>query len=152
MTSQGRERESLPVPPIRGRGYGTNRKTLPTLPGAQIRIGETAVWRSCPRCRRHVLAAVVNGLLTHCDPENLTVAGELAARIQNQMTFDIHVYGLPRRMRFAYRCIDRIRADRKFPVVAEHRCGSELPAERFSGEVTEIVVSYRRDLPDVPPF
>ena len=150
--SGGRVGEGLPVPPHARAHVTTHTENPPPSSPARIRIGETAVWRACPRCRRHVLAAVVSGLLTNCDPENLTVSGELAARIQDRLTFDVHVYGLPQRMRFAYRCTDRIRADRKYPVVAEHRCGSELPAERFTGEMTEIVVSYRRELPDVPPF
>ena len=134
--------------------WGGTGDPSPPSPVARIRIGETAVWRACPRCRRHVLTAVVDGLLTNCDPENLTVAGELAARLQDRMTFDVHVYGLPRCMHFEYRHLDRIKAPRRYPVVAEHRCGSELTllTERFTGEMTEIVVSYRRELPDVPPF
>ena len=118
------------------------------------RLAETAAIQACPSCRRHTLIAAPYGIPARCDPENLTIAGELAARLANRLTFDVHVYGLPRRMHFEYRHLDRIKAQRRYPVVAEHRCGSELMllTEKFSDEVTEIVVSYRRELPDVPPF
>ena len=121
---------------------------------AQIRIGETAVWQPCARCRRHVLACRVDGLLVRCDPENLTVAGELAARIQNRLTFDVHVYGLPRRMHLEFRHLTRIKAPRRYPVVAAHSCGSELTllTESADVEVTDIVVRYGKPFPDVPPF
>jgi hypothetical protein len=118
------------------------------------RIGEAASLQACPRCRRHVLIAYVDGLLVRADPENLGPAGETAARLQNRLTYDIQIYGLPRRMYLTYRDVGRIRAARKHPVIAQHRCGNNLTL--ISGyaddAVTEIVVTYRKPQTEQPPF
>ena len=121
---------------------------------SHIRIGEACVWRPCHRCRRHTLTARTGGLLTHCDPENLSIGGEIAALLQSRLTFDIHVLGLPRRMFLEYRDTVRIKGSRGYPVVAQHSCGSEL-AVRMSAaldEVREIVIPFGKGFPDVPLF
>ena len=133
---------------------GGSGDTSPPSPVRRIRLTETAAIQACPRCRRHTLIAAPYGIPARCDPENLTLNGELAAKLQSRLTFDVHVYGLPRRMHFEYRHLDRIKAQRRHPVVAEHRCGGELIllTEKFTDEVTDIVLPYSRPQTDEPPF
>lgn len=154
MTSRGEGGEGFPVPAYAHAHVRTHTQKPPhPPPPPRARIGEAACFQACPRCRRHVLIATVGGILTRADPENLTTAGELAARLQNRLTFDIHIYGLPRRMYLEFRDIDRIRGPRKRPVVAQHRCGELVLAHGpVDDSPTGIVISYRRELPDVPPF
>ena len=120
----------------------------------KARHQETAAIQACPRCRRHTLIAAPYGCPVRADPQNLTITGELAARLQNRLTFDIHIYGLPRRMHFEYRHLDRIKAPRKYPVVAEHRCGNELTllTGPWDNSAEEILISYRKPQTDQPPF
>ena len=89
-----------------------------------IRIGETAVWRACPRCRRHTLVARVDGIITRCDPENLTITGELAARITGRLTFNIHADGFPPRMRILHRYL------RGYALPADIRSSPSTTAEK----------------------
>jgi len=117
------------------------------------RIGEPVSYRSCPRCHRHVLTAMCAGILTRCDPENLTIAGELKARLSGLLTFDIHVEGVPRRMYLEYRDLMRISIPRRRPVVAQHRCRNELTLETGFPANAEIVVPFRSGpLPETAPF
>lgn len=117
-------------------------------------IGEAAAIHACPSCRRHTLLASDGGLAVRADLEHLSVNGEITALIQNRATFDVLIYGLPRRMHLEFRDLDRIRAGRRHPVIADHQCGNLLTqfTEPYDDTRTEIVMSYRKPLPDVPPF
>lgn len=150
MTSQGRERESSPVPPIRAPVCGVNGRTLPTLPD-RIRVGEHAVIRNCPNCRRHTLLARTLGVLIRADMENITTAGELAARITGRFTYDIRVVSWPPRIRLFPRGLGEIQAARKYAVVPDHRCNTPLetgPAPPYTGPPLITAAAQ----PDKPPF
>jgi hypothetical protein len=155
MTRGGRERESLPVPAIARAHVGVHTADPPSPSLAPVsRIGDAACWQPCRKCGLDILVAYSGGLLVRASPDNLTVADELAARVAGRPTFDILMFGIPRRMYLEYRDIFRVRAPRRHSVVAVHRCVDDykLLSGPVSNEVREIAIPYGNPLPDVPPF
>jgi hypothetical protein len=150
MVTAGREKEGVPVPPIRAPVWEVNRRTLQTLP----RVPDTLASQACPHCHHPTLVTRGTGSLVRCDPENLTAAGELQARLEKRSTYDVLLSGFPERMCLRWRGLDAIRRLRKYPVVADHKHRSDLillsgPAD---DSITDIVISYLEEFPDDPPF
>lgn len=116
-------------------------------------IDRPAWYQPCPRCGHHTLAALVSGHKIRCDPEALNINQEIAALLMGKQTYDILLIGLPRRMQPVWRDISRIRATRRYLVIADHRCnpGAQRPA--IPGPEIEITVP-RPSAPDseTPPF
>jgi hypothetical protein len=101
-----------------------------------------ARYQPCPHCGRHTLIALDEGATVRADPEPLTLHQEIAARLQGKTTYDVLLYGFPRRMYPTARNLIRIRAPRHYAVIADHRCipGTQRPAIRQPE--TEITVPY----------
>lgn len=123
------------------------------IPVTRRRVGyhQAATLAPCPSCRRHVLTGRQFGSVVVADAGNVSAAGELQARIQNRATYDLFPDGYPPRLYFRWRGLDEIRAARRFAVVADHKCGKELPSEpapKYSG----LLVPVSIQLPDVPSF
>ena len=74
----------------------------------------------CHGCGQHVLAAVDSGLASAADPQAISLTAEIAARLAGKAAYDIVTTGT--RAYLAYRGIFRVRADRVYPVVADHEC------------------------------
>lgn len=112
-------------------------------------VTEPVRYQLCRGCGRHVLRALAGGLDIRADPENLDLKNELAARLAGRATYDIHAFGLPRRMYFEWRSIDRIRAPRKYLVVADHACpagNKDVPAR--STDSVEITIPVGQPQPE----
>lgn len=115
-------------------------------------IDRPARYQPCPRCARHTLIAWTGGIKTRTDPESLNIHAEIAALLTRRLTFDVYVYGLPRRMHLEWRDIDRIRARRKYPVVASHQC-MPLPVPPGIAPETDLAIpAPRKQESDVIPF
>src|SRR5215831_14497868 len=76
---------------------------------------------TCSRCGLRVIHAITGGLTTITDSAPLSVNEEIAALLTGRPTFDLcasggHAY-------LEWRDITRIRAGRKYPVLAIHQCG-----------------------------
>lgn len=80
-----------------------------------------AHYQPCPRCGAHTLTALSAGVKIRLDPETLTQIAELSALLAGKQTFDLMIWGLPRRMHPAWRDPSRIRS-RRYQVVATHQC------------------------------
>lgn len=114
-------------------------------------IGELAQIRACSSCGRHVLTCRTDGIVFRADPENLTVAGELIARLDNRLTFDAVAVPIPRGLRLLIRDIFRIRAERKHAILAQHRCGAVIPAAHTE-PWQHIAAVAKPSFPAIPPF
>lgn len=115
-------------------------------------IDRAARYQPCPRCARHTLTAIDGGIIIRADPEPIGINTEIAALLAHRFTYDVHSYGLPRRMHLEWRDLTRIRAGRKRPVVASHAC-MPLPMRPAAEPETEITVPYPRNpQPEEPPF
>ena len=79
---------------------------------------------------------------------NLTAAAEITARLAGRDIYDVHVYGLPRRLYLEYRDITRVRAGRKNAVVASHECPPGKPGPAG----IEITVPIRKEYQDAIPY
>jgi len=115
-------------------------------------IDRAARYQPCPKCERHTLTAIVGGMPIRADPEPLTINAEIAALLSGLITFDVHSYGLPRKMHLEDRDIDRIKRGHKYPVVAMHTC-IPLPRRRAAAPETELTIPYaRKQETDAIPF
>jgi hypothetical protein len=76
----------------------------------------------CHGCHRHILAAIDGGLTVAADPQTITPAAEIAARITGRAAYDIVTTGT--RIYLVYRDLHRIRGRRGYPVVADHECAA----------------------------
>jgi hypothetical protein len=112
---------------------------------------EAARINPCPSCHSHVLSGRLNGAAVTADPVNISIAGELAARIQKRSTYDLRSGGYPPRLYFRFRGLADIQAIRKYAVVADHKCGCELPSQP-SPPYDGLLSVARITLPDKPPF
>ena len=74
----------------------------------------------CHGCHRHVLAAIDGGLTIAADPQAITAIAEITARITGRAAYDITRSGT--RAYLVYRDLHRVRAQRDYPVVADHEC------------------------------
>ena len=74
----------------------------------------------CHGCHRHILAAIDGGLTIAADPQAITAIAEITARITGRAAYDITRSGT--RAYLVYRDLHRVRAQRDYPVVADHEC------------------------------
>lgn len=111
-----------------------------------VRRHEWASLTTCPRCHAIVLYAEPGRYVQYFDPGNLTVAGEIAARLQDRPVYEI--FGIAR-LYLRLRELPEILAGRDLPVVTEHRCGPQWRLEYCPapGEQRKPYV-----IPDEPPF
>ncbi len=111
-----------------------------------------AVLDHCPRCGAQVLDATSDGLPTRADAQPLDPQAELAALMSGQLTYDVQPLGLPRRPYLHYRDAFRIQAERKWTVVATHKCppGPHFPQPR--GKPVHLIIPIGIPIPDQPPF
>jgi hypothetical protein len=113
-----------------------------------------ARYQPCPHCGHHTLTAQDAGIPVRCDPEPLSINQEIAALLLGRATYDVLVYGLPRRMHPRYRDFGRIRAPRRHAVIADHKCGPG-PRPLMRQPETEIVIPFAITATaygDIPPF
>jgi hypothetical protein len=115
-------------------------------------ITTPAVLDTCHRCGTPTLVGHSEGLLARAGAQPLDPHGELDALMDGRWTFDVHLEGVPRRAYLIYRCSFRIRAPRKWNVVATHKCppGPHFPIR--PGPPIEIVIPRGKPIPDTPPF
>jgi hypothetical protein len=81
-----------------------------------------ARYQPCPRCGHHTITAITSGYKLRADPCPLDTSQEIAALLTGRRTFDVLIWGLPKRMHLEWRSLTRIRAPRKHPVIATHQC------------------------------
>jgi hypothetical protein len=99
-----------------------------------------AFYQTCPRCGHHTLTAWCCGVKTRFDPEPLSIHEEIAALLCGRRTYDVLIYGLPRRMYPEWRHLLRIRAPRKHTVIATHACPSGAIRSPFRQPEIEIII------------
>jgi hypothetical protein len=112
-------------------------------------IDRPAFLQPCRRCGAWVLAAITGGVPTRCDPGSLTAQAELIALLSGKQSYDVVTYGLPRRMFFQWRHATRITGERKYPVVATHKCNG---TGNYLVTRTELAVPSPRHDDTDPPF
>jgi hypothetical protein len=103
--------------------------------------------RTCPKCRRPVLVgldAERAGMRVVADPTPITALGEAIALLSKRPTFDLIGAG---KKELNYRDSFAISGDRRYPVIAQHRCGELLDA--FTETIPD---KARYVIPDVCPF
>ena len=98
-------------------------------------ISTPAVLTPCTGCRSQILACHAAGFRTYANPQSLTAAAEIAARLDGLDAYDL----IPWATRFylEYRNLMRVTADSGYRVVAQHRCrnpgvGSRTPGMELS--------------------
>ncbi|SRR6266702_2291065 len=109
----------------------------------QYLITEPAKAAECTRCHTQVICAVTGGLTTITDTQPLSVNEEIAALLGGRATFDLHATGT--RVFLEWRDITRIRAGRRFPVVALHQCAPGI-------RLLPLPAVTASPVPDDPPF
>jgi hypothetical protein len=114
-------------------------------------IDRAAHYQPCPRCSRHTITALSGGVPLRLDPEPLTINQEIAALLSGRQTYDVMLWGLPRRMHPIWRDISRIRAPRKHAVIAAHKC-TPLPVPPGRQPETELTVPYPSTVTETPLF
>lgn len=86
--------------------------------------------RLCSRCHNPILTGLdadICALPARVDPVPVSELGEALARIDNRCTYDyVKTRAVPV---LEYRESWTIAAPRRFPVLAEHKCGHPLPAD-----------------------
>ena len=110
----------------------------------QYLITEPAKAAECIRCGSQVITAITGGLTTVTDVSPLSVNEEIAALLVGRATFDLQADG--KQVYLEWRDLTRIRAGRRYPVVAGHRCG---PGARL---LPLPAAAPAAQLPDDPPF
>ncbi len=111
-------------------------------------IWRSARLRTCPRCGAPILAgldASPAGLPVRADLTPLTTAGEAVALLSGRATFDLS--DAAGRKELNHRQCEHIKGPRKYPVLAEHACGSPLDA--FA---ERIPAKARYRIPEEVPF
>lgn len=122
-----------------------------TRPAIEHLIDRPAHLAPCRRCGAYVLAGLVGGVLTRCDPSAIDIHAELTAVLSGGRSFDVCAWGLPRRLYLVWRYSLRIASARKYPVVAEHQCNG---TGRYPDTRLELTVPRPRpvDTTTKPPF
>lgn len=102
--------------------------------------------RLCPRCHAPIIVGLdadMCALTAHADPTPINETGEALAQLTERRTYDYtKTLGAPR---LEYRAEWNITAPRRYPVLAEHRCGQTLPADKQEA-------TPRKKTSDVPEF
>jgi len=98
---------------------------------------------NCPRCGALILSAVTGGLTTITSIDPLSIDEEIAALLTGRATFDMQISGTC--IYLEWRDITRIRAGRKYPVVAMHPCNPGC-------QPAPLPILPAEELPDDPPF
>ena len=114
-------------------------------------IDRPAHYQPCPHCHRHTLTAIVSGVKTRLNPEPLTINTEIAALLDGRRTYDVLLYGLPRRMHPIWRDISRIRAPRRHTVIATHQCAA-LSRSPVTQPETDLAIPYPSTTGEIPLF
>lgn len=86
--------------------------------------------RACRRCGQTILAGLDadrGALAAEADPTPIDTLGEALALATGRATYDAVTAG--GRLELDRRGQARVEAPRKYPVLAEHRCGVPLPAD-----------------------
>jgi len=115
---------------------------------------------TCRTCHRPQLAATVGGIDRHIDPAPLTAAGELAALLHGQATYNL---AGPLADHLIRRTVHHIRGGQRtgLPVVADHTCTPpqaahlDLAQLQVCAALTRRLAGHadpNRALPDRPPF
>ena len=114
-------------------------------------IDRPARYQPCPRCNRHTLVAMVSGVKTRLNPEPLSITAEIAALLDGCRTYDVLLWGLPRRMHPIWRDISRIRAPRRHTVIATHQC-TPLSRPPVTQPETDLAIPYPSTTGEIPGF
>lgn len=112
--------------------------------GGILRAASIAV---CQKCGAPILAGLDAdkcALYVRADITPIDEIGEALALMQGRRTFDL--VGNWQRKELEYRHSWNIKAPRRYPVLAEHRCHAPLPPAIAK------VPSMNSELPDEPPF
>ena len=110
--------------------------------------------RRCPTCRRQVWRGIdreFGGLSRDCDPQPLTVAGEVAALMDGRITFDLqyrHGYGHVIDSRASYHIRPWPAGQSGMDVLVEH---NHIPHE-YETCKTQLVVDVGAKTPDKCPY
>ncbi|MEV7011566.1 hypothetical protein [Streptosporangium sp. NPDC051022] len=115
-------------------------------------ISTPAVLDTCPRCGTPTLVGHSEGLLIRATAGPLDPRGELDALTAGQMTYDVQPLGLPRKPYLIHRNAWRIHADRKYAVVATHKCPPGARAPHFRPDPVPLFIPYGEPIPDQPQF
>ncbi|MFB4276058.1 hypothetical protein ACBJ59_12240 [Nonomuraea sp. MTCD27] len=107
---------------------------------------------NCRRCGALILSGYSEGCWVRVDPAPLDLRQELDAILAGRMTYDVQPLGLPRKPFVWHRTVFRIRGERKWKVVQEHRCppGPHFPPP--PAQPVELVIPFNVSTPDTPPF
>lgn len=108
----------------------------------------TAGLHLCPRCRRPTLTGLDDDTAArtaHADPAPITPLGEALAVLAGRGTYDLTAIGGKRQL--WRRDQWHIAGARRYPVLAEHRCGQPLDAH-----AEPVARRARYVIPDTPPF
>jgi hypothetical protein len=98
-------------------------------------ITTAAVLVPCDRCGKHILACRVSGFRAYADPQPLTIAAEITARMNDASLYDVLTRGLPKQLYLEYRDLTRVICGRSYPVVAAHCCASgRRPGNPVNGD------------------
>lgn len=118
----------------------------------QRKIGDTsrgATLRLCPRCKTPVIVGLDDNraaINAWCDPTPITELGEAFALVQGRSTYDLT--NGDGRKELWHRYAWNIRAARRHPVLAAHRCNS--PMAPFAAPTKPAREATVDD--DAPPF
>ena len=114
------------------RSYG--KPTLPSLTTRSKIMTEHLISRpahpaECARCGSRVLTGMDGGLTVAANPQPLTVAAEIAARIDGRPVFDLLITAGGKTY-LTDRHVNRVRAgrDNDVPVLGAHECGARAVA------------------------
>jgi hypothetical protein len=125
-------------------------KPPPKRPAFEHLIDRPAHLAPCRRCGDYVLAGLVGGAMTRCDPGAIDIHAELIAVLGGKASYDVCAWGLPRRLYLVWRHSLRITAARKYPVVAEHQCNG---TGRYPTPAIDLTVPRPvADTTSKPPF
>lgn len=111
-----------------------------------------AVLTTCPRCGAQILDAVSEGLHVLADATPLDAHAELAALLDGRLTWDVQPIGLPRKPHLHHRHSFRIKPERKWPVVATHKCPPGPHIRPPQQKPVVLVIPYGKPTPAQPPF
>ncbi|TYB50250.1 hypothetical protein FXF51_56845 [Nonomuraea sp. PA05] len=107
----------------------------------------------CRRCGQPILSGDSEGVWVRADPTPIDPRQELDAILAGLATYDLHPHGLPRRPYLWRRNSFRIRGERKWQVLQQHRCPPGRHIVPPPSQPTELYIPFAYSTPgDIPPF